>query len=317
MPIYNSQRGEWSDTRPTITSIAYSATNYDAPTFSIEGSLAFQEYQFRGDTYELANWTLQRLTVGTQDGSVSVTGNLKIQEQGPVLRNGQEYWPEAVVSGSLTGLEWTVLKSGSIYYRVKIAGAISEGGVSLSSITLTEDGVSEPLFNASRLSVSVTEDGEVRTSSGRLLKSSGDFVEYILAGKDTITGTEDGDVLYAFAGADILTGGAGGDTLIGGAGKDRLTGGSGADVFKYDAVNESNKSAGIDSITDFRPGEDKIDVSSMAFFTAFGSKPTGNATGLLWFEKGSLMGSTNADSIAEFSVKLAGVSSIRSTDLML
>lgn len=316
LPVYNAQRDEWSDTSPTITSISYSASGYGSPTLALQGSLSFREYSFQGNSYDLANWTLQRISVGTDDGAFSITGNLKVEEQGPVLRNGQEYWPDTVVSGALTGFEWSVLKSGSEYYRVKLSGQLSTDGFSISSLTLTEDGVSSPLLSASKIAATLDEDGQLVTSNGRALDSSEDILSYLLSGKDSFTGTDDGDTLFAFGGADAVSGGLGDDTLVGGTGKDKLSGGSGSDVFVYEAVNDSSRSGGIDIISDFKSGIDKIDISGIGVFTSFGNKPTSNATGLLWFEKGSLMGSTNADTVAEFSIKLSGVSSLSAADFI-
>ena len=63
-----------------------------------------------------------------------------------------------------------------------------------------------------------------------------------------------------------LIGSQGGDeTLIGNGGGDTLTGGSGNDTFKYAAVTDSGPGAGAyDTITDFVPGQDKIDLSALA-----------------------------------------------------
>ncbi|MBI2236023.1 MAG: M10 family metallopeptidase C-terminal domain-containing protein [Magnetospirillum sp.] len=63
--------------------------------------------------------------------------------------------------------------------------------------------------------------------------------------------------------ADVLSGGIGIDTLIGGAGADTLTGGSGADVFRYTAKTESN-TGGMDVVTDFQTGVDKLQFTGMA-----------------------------------------------------
>ena len=77
------------------------------------------------------------------------------------------------------------------------------------------------------------------------------------AGADTLSGGEGRDVVTGGDAADLLRGGDGNDSLSGGAGADRLTGGKGADVFVF------APKGGIDIITDFRTGADKIDVSAL------------------------------------------------------
>jgi Ca2+-binding RTX toxin-like protein len=96
-------------------------------------------------------------------------------------------------------------------------------------------------------------------------------------GKDTLSGGEGDDILkggtgndklYGFAGddklfgaegKDTLIGGLGNDTLFGGAGKDLLTGDEGADVFGF-----LKGEKGLDVITDFEAGVDKIDLSDFS-----------------------------------------------------
>jgi Ca2+-binding RTX toxin-like protein len=73
-------------------------------------------------------------------------------------------------------------------------------------------------------------------------------------GNDSLVGGTGSDRLFGGAGNDTLTGAAGSDVLEGGAGNDTLTGGEGADIFRI--VNETD--AGIDEITDFTTGVDKI-----------------------------------------------------------
>ncbi len=79
-------------------------------------------------------------------------------------------------------------------------------------------------------------------------------------GNDTIRGGAGNDVLSGWVGNDRLLGGAGNDTLVGGLGNDTLMGGSSADRFVFNSPTE-----GVDRITDFVVGEDKIGISALGF----------------------------------------------------
>jgi|GEM_PF-2734217 len=86
------------------------------------------------------------------------------------------------------------------------------------------------------------------------------------SGNDTISAGTGADALAGGIGNDSLDGGAGNDTINGGPGSDTLTGGTGADHFIL-AIGE----AAGDTITDFLPGTDRLDL------TGFG-KPSGGAS---------------------------------------
>ncbi|WP_445247708.1 beta strand repeat-containing protein [Microcoleus sp. OTE_8_concoct_300] len=75
------------------------------------------------------------------------------------------------------------------------------------------------------------------------------------AGNDTLIGGNGKDFLVGSAGNDLLDGGNGDDTLTGGPGTDTLTDGNGQDIFVF-ASGE-----GIDTITDFNLGTDKIGLT--------------------------------------------------------
>ena len=86
-----------------------------------------------------------------------------------------------------------------------------------------------------------------------------------LAGNDLLYGGRGDDLLFGDGGDDALYGNAGDDTLDGGAGTDTLTGGTGADTFVFAAGH------GTDTITDFTPGADRIDLSAFADLGGFAS----------------------------------------------
>jgi Ca2+-binding RTX toxin-like protein len=77
---------------------------------------------------------------------------------------------------------------------------------------------------------------------------------------DLLTGSSANNSLSGGQGNDTLQGGNGADTLIGGEGADSLVGGLGADAFKLLAPTD-----GVDTITAFLPGTDRIEVVSSTF----------------------------------------------------
>jgi Ca2+-binding RTX toxin-like protein len=138
---------------------------------------------------------------------------------------------------------------------------------------------------------------------------------------DTLTGNSAGNVLSAGNGNDTLNGGAGNDRLTGGLGKDVLVGGAGKDVFDFNSLAEMGlTTATRDIIRDFTRGQDKIDLSTFdantatstndAFTSIIGSNAAFTAAGQLKLLDGVLYGNTDADSTAEFSIQLVGVTSL-------
>ena len=79
-------------------------------------------------------------------------------------------------------------------------------------------------------------------------------------GNDTINGGIGVDILYGGVGNDALNGGAGNDTLIGGDGDDRFIFNSGVQFRRAQA-----ELVGLDTITDFVQGTDKIVLSKTTF----------------------------------------------------
>ncbi|MCF3936573.1 M10 family metallopeptidase C-terminal domain-containing protein [Acuticoccus sp. M5D2P5] len=111
-------------------------------------------------------------------------------------------------------------------------------------------------------------------------------------GDDTIDGGPGGDALFGEQGADRLFGGSDADTLLGGFGDDTMTGGPGPDLFRFTGHT------GADTITDFAPGADRLDVAdpAAAFASAFAAgadtivyvSGTGDSVRLLGISPGAL-----------------------------
>ena len=95
----------------------------------------------------------------------------------------------------------------------------------------------------------------------------------MLIGSEALNGTGNSgnNVLTGNGYANVLNGGAGDDILSGGLGHDTLTGGAGKDIFLFDSVLREDS---VDTITDFKVGEDQIGLSSVIF---------GKLTGNDWF----------------------------------
>jgi len=155
----------------------------------------------------------------------------------------------------------------------------------------------------------------------------------LLLGSANLNGTGNGlkNVLTGNSGKNALNGGAGNDVIKGVARADVLTGGSGRDTFDFDAVADSrNGSTRRDTISDFNSQQDRIDLSTIDAksstghnnkFTFIGTDDfsSSNASGQLRFDAARhlLLGSTDADSAAEFSILLSGVNSMTGENLIL
>ncbi|MEL7331986.1 MAG: calcium-binding protein [Cyanobacteria bacterium J06560_2] len=81
-------------------------------------------------------------------------------------------------------------------------------------------------------------------------------------GRDRLFGGSGSDDLLGGTGNDILKGDGGNDRLKGGEGRDILTGGGGQDTF---VIASGGRLPVRDVISDFRAGQDKIEVTGLSF----------------------------------------------------
>ncbi|EOX3427581.1 VCBS domain-containing protein [Vibrio cholerae] len=108
------------------------------------------------------------------------------------------------------------------------------------------------------------------------------------SGNDHLYGGDGNDALRGGSGDDYLDGGSGNDILIGGLGNDILTGGSGEDLFKW---VDGDLDGSRDRITDFKIGQDKIDLSDL-----FDNQSDKNVTELLANIKSTVTGDDHSSS---------------------
>jgi Ca2+-binding RTX toxin-like protein len=148
-----------------------------------------------------------------------------------------------------------------------------------------------------------------------------------LTGGSTINGTGNAanNVIIGNTSNNALSGGAGDDTLAGGAGSDTLTGGTGADHFVF------ADGGGVDTIADFSTADgDKIDLTGIdadttqagdQAFTFIGTSAFHNVAGELRYivvaGGVTVLGDTNGDGIADFTLNVHGPTSLASTDFLL
>ena len=158
-------------------------------------------------------------------------------------------------------------------------------------------------------------------------------------GADSLYGSGFGDSLGGGDGDDLVSGENGADLLAGNAGRDTMTGGADADSFFYSATSDSAKKKALrDTITDFKAGIDKVDLTfvdadqvkdgDQAFKfirkegAAFKSKPGG-----LIFDQIDKAGKakdmtviyadTNGDQKADMAIQLKGLVDLQKTDFFL
>jgi ELWxxDGT repeat protein len=156
-------------------------------------------------------------------------------------------------------------------------------------------------------------------------------------GPDNLSGFNSSDAIFALAGKDTIFGLDGDDRINGGLNKDKMTGGAGKDIFDFDSVKDSGKTAKTrDVITDFKHGEDKIDLSDIDaksgtkkndVFKFIATAPFHDIKGEVHYFKVNNPGKahdftiveadTNGDGHADFQIELSGLVKLTKTDFIL
>lgn len=160
----------------------------------------------------------------------------------------------------------------------------------------------------------------LETTTDLKLNAKSNTSQYVLGGRGA-------DTLSGLKGNDTVQGGAGKDLVTGGGGADVLSGGRDADVFYFDryyAVQDA-----VDTIVDFSTAEgDKVKLKNLSVaisdegdFSFIGTQSFHKVAGEIRFVadskgNGSIQGDLNGDGVADFSIKLIGVSSMTASDFL-
>ncbi|WP_245602815.1 M10 family metallopeptidase C-terminal domain-containing protein [Gloeothece verrucosa] len=147
------------------------------------------------------------------------------------------------------------------------------GGIDTLDFTGTTGNVNINLGISSTQTVVSSAELVPHPNQLQLTLSAGNVLENLLGGssEDCLIGNSLNNTITGGAGNDTLLGGGGNDSLIEGAGNDILTGGTGNDKFIYQTRRAfETGDVGIDVVSDFTSGSDKI-VLSKATFTALSS----------------------------------------------
>ncbi len=155
------------------------------------------------------------------------------------------------------------------------------------------------------------------------------------ASADRITGTSADEFLDGKAGNDTLNGGGGNDVIYGGMGRDIMTGGAGNDSFLFKSAAETGSTVRTrDVITDFKPGQDKIDLSAIdantrisgdqafTFLSGDNQSFSHKAGELAWRTEAAqnrtiVQGDVNGDGIHDFEIELTGQIHLGQGDIIL
>ncbi len=138
-------------------------------------------------------------------------------------------------------------------------------------------------------------------------------------GDDRLVGNDANNTLISVAGADTLDGGAGDDALYAGLGRDVMTGGSGKDAFLFAELAESGVGANRDVVTDFRSGEDTLQLAQAGATSFIGSRAFSGRAGEVGFTAGNgvtvVRLDADGDRVADLEIELTGVVALTAADL--
>jgi serralysin len=218
---------------------------------------------------------------------------------------------------------------GNNVYDVVVQAIDGLGLSDSQALTVAVSDVLGVVRNGNGSANALTGTGEVDTLDGR----GGNDTLSGLGGNDILIGGSGSDTLLGGAGNDALRGDGGNDILNGGAGADRMTGGSGSDRFVWSAMEDLGTLALGDVITDFRSGQDKLDLSAIdanlgvagnqAFALLATQGANFTAAGQLRYvhdaaaNKTYVEGNVDAGLTADFRITLDSIVPLKQTDVIL
>ncbi|MFU8882428.1 MAG: M10 family metallopeptidase C-terminal domain-containing protein, partial [Rhodobacterales bacterium] len=147
-----------------------------------------------------------------------------------------------------------ILPNGRLVHLDSMADTLEATLARVSNLAATQVGDALHVFATSEREPGVTRLTVDVANTGQTLIAS--------EGGSRVTGGRQDDILIGSDGNDTLIGGAGNDIIVDSPGRDQMTGGPGADLFVLAA------DGGSDVITDFEPGEDRLDLSAWVGLTS-------------------------------------------------
>ncbi|KRC82486.1 M10 family metallopeptidase C-terminal domain-containing protein [Sphingomonas sp. Root241] len=276
-----------------------------------------------------ANLETLELVGSAQNGTGNALDNLIIANDARNVLDGgagiDTVSYEASDAGVLVRLD--TVRTGNVGFWGSLGGAIEDflpdglGGYATGDRLLNFENITGSAHNDQLFGNNVANVLSGGAGADLLYGDAGDDVLDGGAGRDVLDGGNGNDKLFGGADSDVLNGGDGADRLYGGAGDDVMAGGSGNDVFVFAELG------GRDSITDFRRGQDKIDLSGLDADTRteaddsfhwIGNRAFSGSAGELQFYRDHgnyfLAGDVNGDRIADFVIGLDNVQ-LQSSDI--
>lgn len=202
-----------------------------------------------------------------------------------------------------------------------IGGTASHSG---GMVTLTDTGTGGASFDYTISDGSLTDTGHDTFSTAF----------------SSINGSSRADILVGNSNGTTINGNGGDDIFIGNGGGDTLNGGSGNDIFVFNAVADSAPGTtsghpNYDTVSNFTPGQDKIDMSAIDASTAAGIQhftfvdnatptvdPGVQANSITWYQDTShnetiIQADVTGNTTPEVEIHLAGAVTLHAQDFIL